>query len=363
MAPQDIALQRLHNQGIARSLFTRPEDVVRWLGAVQAQDYAAAKWAVGLRLSEATDAALEQACAAGTLLRTHVMRPTWHFVLPADIRWLLTLTAPRVKATMVSMNRKLELDDAVFAQSNAVLVKTLQGGKQRTRTELASALQLAGIVTDGLRLTNIMMRAELDGIVCSGARQGKQFTYALLSERAPQTSPLTHEEALAELVRRYFIGHGPATLNDFVWWSGLTVAEGRTGLTIVESLLTRQTIDGQTYWFAHSAPPQKIPSPTASLLPNYDEYLVGYADRRAAFDGSQKDKLDSRGNIISAHTIVLDGRVIGTWKRIMQKDTLNLIMSPFAPLNEAERSAILAAAERYGAFYEQPLHVSLKFLK
>src|SRR5258708_17025421 len=196
----DIAHRRLHNQHITRRTLETPQALVEWLGAVQAQDFAAAKWALGLRLQGVTDDDMEQAFTDGAILRTHVMRPTWHFVSPADIRWLLALTAPHVRAASAYYNRKLELDDAVFRRTNAVLANALQGGKQLTRDELASALQQAGIATDGeQRVTHIMMRAELDGVICSGARRGKQFTSALLAERAPQARTFNPDEALAEI--------------------------------------------------------------------------------------------------------------------------------------------------------------------
>src|SRR5438034_1155848 len=247
MTHLNIAHQRLHNQFITQQTFEKAGDVLRWLGAVQAQDYAAAKWALGLRTQNSTDNLIEQAFTDGTILRTHVMRPTWHFVLPADIRWMLALTAPRVLSTIAYYDRTLELDDAVFTQSNAVLAKALQGGKQLTRTELVSVLQQAGIATDNLqRIGHILMHAELDGIICSGARRSKQFTYALLDERAPQAGTLDCEEALAEFARRYFTSHGPATLQDFVWWSGLTVDDARACLEMVTSQLMHEVVDGQT---------------------------------------------------------------------------------------------------------------------
>jgi hypothetical protein len=358
MAQLDIVGQRLHNQRIAWSAFAKPEEVVQWLGAVQAQDYAAAKWAIGLRLPNATDNLIDQAFAAGTILRTHVMRPTWHFVLPADIRWLLALTAPRVKASLAYGNRKSELDEAAFSRSNAVLVKALQGGKQCTRVELASALQLAGIATDDLRLAHIMAYAELDGIVCSGARRGKQFTYALLDERVPQTRTCSRDESLAELASRYFTSHGPATLHDFVWWSGLTVSDAKASLVMVASQLTHEVVNDQMYWFAPSAPSVEVSSPTAYLLPNYDEYIVGYTDRSAVFDAAHTEKLDSRGNVLFTHTIVLDGQIVGTWKRSINKDTVMLTAHPFAALNAVEQRAVIIAAERYSAFHERSMQIS-----
>src|SRR5438270_2674002 len=229
----DIAQRRLHNQHITRRTLETPEALVEWLGAVQAQDYAAAKWALGLRLPGVTDDDIEQAFTGGTILRTHVMRPTWHFVSSADIRWLLALTAPRVHAANAYWYRRVGVDETTVGHSMDVLANALQGGKQLTRDELASALKLAGIVTEGeQRVTYIVMRAELDGLICSGARRGKQFTYALLAERAPHPRMLARDEALAELTMRYFMSHGPAAIRDFVWWSGLTAADAKAGLAM-----------------------------------------------------------------------------------------------------------------------------------
>jgi hypothetical protein len=359
MANLDIAHLRLHNQLISHKMFAKPEDVVRWLGAVQAQDYAAAKWAVGSRLSGASDDDIEQAYDDGLLLRTHVMRPTWHFVSPADIRWLLELTAPRVKAAISYYDRKLELDDATFISSNAALVKALQDGHRFTRSELAIVLKHAGIATDNLqRFNHILMHAELDGVVCSGARRGNQFTYALLDERAPQTRKLDRDEALAKLAKRYFTGHGPATLQDFVWWSGLTVADARNGLEMATSQLVREIVDGFTYWFAASTPPAQALSQTTYLLPNYDEYVVGYTDRSAVFDESHTNKLDARGNVLFNHIVVVDGQVIGTWKRTVKKEMVTITPSIFTELAEDKLRALNAAAERYGMFLGRTAHVS-----
>ena len=361
MTHLDIAHQRLHNQLITQPTFEKPGDVVQWLGAVQAQDYAAAKWALGLRLQDATDDNIEQAFADGAILRTHLMRPTWHFVSPADIRWILALTAPRVNAVNASWYRKLELEDALFRCSNAVLAKALQGGKQLTRPQLMSVLKLAGLATDDVRrFTYIMMRAELDGIVCSGPRRGKQFTYALLDERAPQARTFERDEALAELTRRYFTSHGPATLPDFVWWSGLTGADARAGLAMVKFQFMHEVIDGQTYWFSPSAPPAKDLSQTAYLLPNFDEYIVGYKDRSAVFDASHVKKLDSRGNILFSHTMVIDGQIVGTWTRTLQKNTVVIGANSFTPFSEAETSAFAASANRYGAFLNMSVNATWK---
>jgi hypothetical protein len=294
----------------------------------------------------------------------HVLRPTWHFVTPADIRWMLALTAPRVNALNAYYYRKLELDDAVFARSNAALAKALQGCQQLTRAELVSVLHQAGIATatdDLLRFNYIMIRAELDGIVCSGARRGKQFTYALLDERAPHRA-LEREEALAELSRRYFMSRGPATLQDFVWWSGLATADARAGLEMVKSQLVQEDVDGQTYWFPSSVPLEVPLAKDAGqmtvicyLLPNYDEYLVAYTDRSAIFDASDTEKLDSRSNPLFQHVIVIDGRIAGSWKRTLKKNSVVMELNAFSPLTEVEHRAVDAATQRYGAFLELPV--------
>jgi len=359
MTNLDIAQQRLHNQLITQQTFEKPGDVVEWLGAVQAQDYAAAKWAVGLRSRGVTDDDIEQAFTSGAILRTHVMRPTWHFVVPADIRWMLTLTAPRVNALNAYYYRKLGLDDAVLMRSNAVLAKALQGGKQLTRAELISVLKQSGIATDSLGFLYLLGRAELDGIVCSGARRGKQFTYALLDERAPQARTLDRDEALAELARRYFTSHGPATLQDFVWWSGLTGADVRAGLAMVTSYLLHETINGQPYWFSPSTPPEQDLSQAAYLLPNYDEYTVGYTDRSAIFDASHTDRLDPRGGLLTS-TMVLNGQVVGTWKRTFKKNTVVIEANPFVPLSATETRAFAASANRYGAFLDGSVNVTFQ---
>ena len=357
MTPNNITSQRLHNQHITGTLFKKPEEVVQWLGAVQAQDYAAAKWAVAQRTVNSTDADLDRLFAEGTILRTHVLRPTWHFVTPADIRWMLALTAPRVNALNAHYCRKLELDDALFARSNTALAKALQGENQLTRAELAGVLNQAGIATDNLRLVHFMMRAELDGIICSGARRGKQFTYALLDERAPQAKALEREEALAGLSRRYFMSRGPATLQDFVWWSGLTTNDARDGLEMIKSQLICEEGDGQTYWLPLSSTSlEDQPSPTAYLLPNYDEYVVGYTDRNAIIDASHTEKLDSRNNPLFQYIIVINGRIVGAWKRTLKKHSVVIELNPFTPLTEAESQAVAMAAQRYGAFLEmQPM--------
>jgi hypothetical protein len=350
----DIVRRRMKNERLLGAPFATPEDAVRWFGAVQAQDYSAAKWALGQRVRRCTDSDVEKVLQNGKVLRTHVMRPTWHFVMPADVRWMLELTAPRVNAAMAYYSRKLELDDTTFSRSNDALAKALAGGNHLTRDELAQALERVGIHAEGQRLGHLVMRAELDAVICSGPRRGKQFTYALLDERAPSARKLARDEALAELAKRYFTSHGPALLGDFAWWSGLKVADARSAIEMVKARLVQEVFDGKTYWFTPGGPTAKLPNPTVHLLPNYDEYLIAYKDHSGSFDPAVLRNLDPNGNVLDNHIIVLNGQVIGGWRRLLAKDAITIETKLLTRLKTTQKRALLAAAKRYGEFLELP---------
>jgi hypothetical protein len=356
---QAIAHARLANQRLAGGGFTRPGDVVRWLGAVQAQDYLGARWALALRMRRGTDAAIERAFAAGAILRTHVMRPTWHFVAPDDIRWMLSLTAPRVRAALGSYDRKLGLDAAVITRSHKAVAAALTGGTHLTRQELKTRLESAGIVTDGVqRLAHLVMHAELSGVICSGPIRGRQFTYALLDERVPETRSLSRDAALAELTRRYFRSHGPAGVQDFVWWSGLTTTDARAGLEMVQRELVEDIVDGKTFWRSADARAAGRPSRTAYLLPPYDEYLIAYRDRSAALDGALWKSVVA-GDPFSA-AIVLDGRVVGGWTRTMTKGKVAVGLSLPVPLTSADSRLVVDAARRFASFLGLDIAIARK---
>ncbi len=354
----DIAQQRLVNQRLAGPPLATPAQVVDWLVAVQAQDYAGAKWGLGLRSPAATDADVDAAFNAGAILRTHVLRPTWHFVAPADIRWLLALTAPRVHAVNTGMYRKLDLDNALFARSHDALTRSLAGGNQLTREESGAALASAGIATDnGQRLAYLMMQAELDGLICSGARRGKQFTYALLAEQAPQARVLEREAALADLARRFFGSRGPASVADLAKWSGLTVADVRRGLEEVKSELASMVVDGQTLWFSASASPVNTQAPTAYLLSIYDEYVSSYKDRRAMVADEVAARLWEIGNGLS-YIIVVDGQIVGTAKRTISQRAVVITTELLTKLTDAQHEAVTIATQRYGSFLGLPVALS-----
>lgn len=354
MTPASINRRRLDQQHLGHNRLEMPEGVVAWLGAVQSQDFHGAKWSLGLRMQTATDALIEAAFDDGRILRTHVMRPTWHFVHHADIRWLLALTAPRVIAQNAYMSRRLELDDALYERSNTILARALEGSRHLTRAELGAALTGAGIIAEGQRLAYLVMRAELDAVLCSGPRRGKQFTYALLAERAPHAREMQREEALAELVRRYYTSHGPATAADFAWWSGLTVSDVKEGLALASSDLDHEESDGETYWFAPA--PAAPGGDQALLLPTYDEFLVGYA----GFDRRRRGGANPAGELVFDAPVVLAGKVAGSWRRTFKRGTVHVELAPFRPLTDGEERAVRAAAERFAAFLGMPLTLQFR---
>ena len=344
-----VVRRRLRGQRLVCAPFEAPEDVVGWLGAVQAQDFGPAKWAVGRRMKGATDAQLDRAFDAGTILRTHVLRPTWHFVLPADIRWLLTATAPRVQARSASRYRQLGLDEATLERSEALLAGALRGGNLLTRAEVAAMLTGAGVAVDGQRLPHMLSNAELNAVICSGPRRGKQHTYALLEERAPQARDLPRDEALAELARRYFTSHGPATAKDFASWASLTLAEVTISLEAAGPRLRREIIDETLFWSAANGSAPALRSPTVHLLQCYDEYLMGYTEskRVLARPGATRSPASRP---VSNLVVLLDGRLAGFWRRTLKKDSVVVEVTLLEAFDAAQLRALEVEAARYGKF-------------
>jgi hypothetical protein len=350
MTSTDLTQLRLLRQQIARPAFATPVEVVHWLGAMQAQDYLGALWAVGLRTKGATEQSLEESLAAKTIVRTWPMRGTIHFVSPADVRWLLELLTPRVVQSSQSRLRQLGIDSQTISKSADVLAKALQGGKQLTRPEIYEQLEAAGIPADGQRGLHILGQLSQSRLLCFGARSGKQPTFTLLDEWAPGARSLPRDEALATLALRYFTGHGPATVQDLVWWSGLTMTDTKSALAMVAAQLEREEIGGQSYYFAkQSGKPSSDPG-EVYLLPPFDEYLIGYRDRSAALDPIYNQLVVPGGNGIFNPIVVINGQVVGTWKRVFKRDTVVITFSPFASWGDEHDPALAAAAEEYGRF-------------
>jgi hypothetical protein len=356
MQASDIASVRLRCQRLSAGAFTQPDEVVRWQGAVQAQEYDDAKWGLALRMRRAGDDGIERAFAEGRILRTHVLRPTWHFVAPEDIRWMLALTGPGISRRMAVYNRQLELDASIFRRSLKVIARALTGGAHLTRKELNTALERGGIQSaTGQRLAHIVMQAELEGVICSGPRRGRHVTYALLDERVPPAPALARDEALGELARRYLRSHGPAQIQDYSWWSGLAMRDARAGIEMAGPELGREVIDGKTYWFQ---PLRRAAAPTrtAYLLPLYDEYLIAYKDRSAALD---RTLWTWTAGMSFAAPVVVGGQVVGGWKRRTGRTSVVVTVTPFTRLSRSDAGLVEGAARRYAAFLDLELDLDM----
>ncbi len=352
----EIAHRRLQGQRLSGAAVAEPEAVVSHLGAIQAQEYAVAKWSVGQRTSGFDDAGVQRAIDEGRILRTHVLRPTWHFVAACDILWIQALTAPRVHAFNASYYRGHGLDDQHAARAAKAFTEVLRGGNHLTRKELSAALAKVGIDATGNRLAYIVMRAELDGLIANGAMRGKQHTYALISERAPDAVTMEPDEALAELTRRYFTSHGPATVKDFSWWSSLTATQIRRGLELVGSALVSEKVDRHTFWYAPSPPPVRDPSPTAHVLQVLDEYFVAYTESRPMANLAGHPVLVPNENAL-VHPIVLDSQFVGFWRRVVNRTGIVAEMAPAIRLTATARKAVEAAFARYAGFAGMPVVV------
>ena len=354
MNGSDVLLRRLRTQRVAcpeAQKFASVPEAVRWMGAVQSQDYLAAKWAVGQRVRGCTEVAFDGAYSRGEILRTHVMRPTWHFVAPEDLRWMLALTAPRVNALRAYQNRRHELDGPTFARCYAVIARTLRNGNHATRDELGEVLDKAKIGGGPDRRGHILLGAELEGLVCSGPLRGKSHTYALVEERAPRVARLpSREEALCELARRFFQSHGPATLKDYAWWSGLTVADAQAGIEGSLPALAREVVGERTYFFDDRGPHRVLDDGAVHLLPNFDEYALAYVDRENMLDVRHRSRLGEHRNLLFANLVVRKGRVVGTWQRKLTNKTVSVATRLFVRPGTADRRALARAIEGYARF-------------
>jgi len=345
----DIANIRLINQHIVQSRFKAVKELVGWMGALQAQDYGMAKWAIGLRLTGATDQLIETAINNGEIIRTHLLRPTWHFVSADDIYWMLVLRAAPIKASLRSRFKQLGLSESMIATSNRIMENALRGGKSLTREELLPELTKGGIPIDENRASHLLVRAELDGLVCSGAIKDRKQTYALLEERVPKANLPSREEALAKLAEIYFSSHGPATLPDFTWWSGLSISDAIRALEMVKLDFHSETIEAQTYWFSntHSIPSAK--RGMVYLLPAFDEFIISYTDRRAALPFESFSKAVSNNGIFHP-IVVVNSQITGIWKRTIKRDKIVMETELFQPPDQTTVRLIEKAANQYGNF-------------
>ncbi len=347
MSRNEIAWRRLENQRITGGGGGSAIELVRWLGAMQAQDYTGTLWSVGLRTGW-TQEAVERALEAGEIVRTWPMRGTLHIIPAQDVRWMLQLMTPRVVAGAAKRRQELGLTDADFSTARRVLEKALSGGRALERPAIHALMEQAGVPMDARRGYHLIWRLAQEGFLCHGPRMKKQPTFVLLEEWVKKSRNLSREEGLAEMARRYFTSHGPATLQDFVWWTGLRVAEAKEGLESVKKELTCLQAEGEVYWMAESVPAAETDG--VFLLPGFDEYLLGYRHRAAVLDAEHAGKIVPGGNGMFLATLVVRGRVAGIWKRTLRKQEVAVNITPFGALSKKTRSACAKEATRYGKF-------------
>jgi hypothetical protein len=342
----NIAASRLHFQHVSSLGLSNPLEVVRWLGAVQAQDYGSALWSVALRLPNFSLSSIEDALNQRQIIRTWSLRGTLHFLPAEDVRWMLSIVTPPLKARAAKEFQQLGLDDAALAKIFKATETVLQG-KQLTRKEFLAALSAEGVNVEGRKAGLIMYRTAQEGLICVAA-SSKQDSYGLLAECAPQQTMLNREEALAEAAKRYFKSHAPATIHDFAWWLGITIGEAKIGLEAVKSLFVSETIEKQTYWMPQENP--TLPDSSGLFLHSgFDEIFLGYKDRRLIVD-YEREQFIFQGNGVYRWTIIQDGRVIGTWKRSIKKNKVLIEAEPFRPLTAQESENFQIAAQRYADY-------------
>lgn len=350
----DIAHHRLNAQRIIPNTpqLQSAKEVVAHMGAMQAQDFNGALWAIGLRTANLTVTDVELAIENREIVRTWPMRGTLHFVAAEDIRWMLDLLAPRKLASIAGQRRQLELTDDILVKATEVVAKALSGGKRLTKDKLFEALEANSIATDRQRGIHIHYYLTLIGLICLGPHEGKQPTSVLLDEWLPKTAPISRDEALTKLTARYFTSHGPATLKDFARWAYITLSDAKRGIALAKGL-TSEIVDGIPYWFDATLQPASTPS--AALLPGFDEFMLGYKDRSAALPPRYANQIVPGNNGMFLPTIVIDGQVVGTWKKTVRKSGVAIELLPFSPIDPAR---LQPAVARYAAFSQT--HAEIK---
>lgn len=327
------------------------------MGAIQAQDHAGALWAIALRTPNLTLPDIEKEIQQRKIVRTWPMRGTLHYVAAEDLRWMQALLTPRVIKSYAGRRAQLGIDDGTLAKAEAIITSSLRGGNSLTRADLYQLFEDGGIDPSGQKGIHLIGYFAHIGLVCHGVHVGKQPTYALVDEWIEQTEPISREESLKRLASRYFKSHGPATIKDFAGWGFMTMADAKLGVELAKDTLRTETMDNQVYWLdADTAlqPPQK----TAFLLPGFDEFMLGYKDRAAVLDSTHAQKIVPGNNGVFLPTIVIDGRIVGTWKKVMRKNDIIITLLPFNQLSKDDIKALQIPMKRYAAFSGMPVRLA-----
>jgi hypothetical protein len=360
---REVGRLRVANHRLVGSTLKSPLEAARLLLAAQAQDFASACWSLGLRAPGVTEAAVIAAFASGEVVRSWPLRGTLHVTAAEDLPWLLELLSPRALKLTTSRHRELDLTEKTLERAREVAHRLLAGRKALTRTALLAALEERDISTAGQRGYHVLLHLSLTGSLCFGPLEGDAQTFVLLAEwvRAPRS--FTSDEALGELARRFFVSHGPASLKDFVGWTGLTLGQGRLGLSLARPHLEAVTCDGVELFMSNRAgavlaATRSDVEDEALLLPGFDEYVLGYKDRSAVMTPAQFQAVVPGGNGVFRSTLVLDGQVAGTWRRTVKTKECVVHLEPFEPLSRANTRKVTRAFERYAHFIDLPVRLS-----
>jgi hypothetical protein len=363
MDEQDLRHWRLRSQRLAGPGFEPTAAggaaAVRWLGAVQSQDHEPALWSLAQRAPGVSRAELGGAFDDGAFLRTHVLRPTWHFVPPEELRDLLALTGPRVAAGCATRWRELGLPAEVRAEATDVLAAAIAERGPLTRAELGEALEKAGIDPGGQRLPHLLLHAELETVLCSGGLRGRQQTWALVDERVPARAGFDRDAVLHRLAVRYVMSHGPVTERDFSWWSGLTLRDVRRALEAARPELDAIEVGDRRYWFGEPPPDDAGRGPVVRLLQSFDEYVVAYTESRDLVDPSGHAPGIPRGGMLST-TVVVDGRLFGRWRRALRPGRVDVQVTPFVPFPPDVVAGLEEEAQRFADFLGLTLRLTLE---
>ncbi|MDD4777628.1 MAG: winged helix DNA-binding domain-containing protein [Fermentimonas sp.] len=342
---------RLYNQLLSAHTLKDPVEIVSYMCAIQSQALEMAKWAIGSRLKECSNKSVTDALNTGEIIRTHILRPTWHFVAAEDIYWMYELSYSRLKPVYQSYAKMLKADETLLYSYLPHIESLLRDGRHLTKQEIGNKLKDVGFELDDNNLSVLLSFAELERIIVNGRLDGNKQTFTLLEEWSPYRKSISRDEALERLADKFFRSHGPATLQDFVWWSGLTLTECRKALEMINPSFVSEMVNGRECWMANDirTPPVNVNS--ALLLAPFDEFLVSYKDRSEIFDSDHLRRVVTKNGIFSP-TIMLNGKVIGTWKKIMKRNNTEIVLSFFEKVNKCVANLFEPEKKRLEEFYK-----------
>lgn len=348
MQRSDIALARLQNHHLDGGKLTSADSIVEWMGAMQAQEYEQAKWAVGSRLPGSALKDIEFAISKKTIVRTWLLRGTLHFVSAKDVHWMLELVAPGIIPRLRARHEELGLKENQFELFYSILTENLQGGKELSRTELTELFQEKGIDAKGPRLYHILLKAALDQIICCGK---KNDLFRLLGKGR---NKMSREDSLKQLAKKYYFSHGPATTDDFATWAGIPLKDARNGTEAAGRALHNFQFENKIYW--HGGTKNRHDLPECMLLAGFDEYYLGYKEKNITADSKHVQHIVQKNGIFNP-VILIDGYIYGIWKRTFQKGNVIIELFPFKKFNKRQKDLVMAAAERFGNFIGRDLQI------